>query len=441
MAVSCHDLHAWLYHRLVKMDRSDRQRGALTRRVLELGLLGDRQLFVLDVGCSGGIEDRWTIFGNRLRAVGFDPLVSEIERLARNNTHDGVTYEAAFVTCGNYDQLFPPELRNDRIASRNNDPFSRVSAAAAMRRMQTPYVQQVFNAGAPVVLADRSITLDEFVGDDESAHVDFVKIDTDGHDIEVILGAEGLMNAGGVIGLRVEVQFHGPTHDAANTFSNIDRVLRRHGFTLFDLEAYRYSRTELPAPFVYDLAAQTTSGQIMWGEALYCRDLAAAEYERMWRYEITPDRVMRLACFFDLFKLPDCAAELLLNRGSFLNRAIRDELLDVLASGEPGSYAAHVAAFDRDFTSFYRSRMQTRGNSVEMPSASAAAAVESEAPARLQSGAAGCGAHADVLNELRERISKLTAKNTSLRERLRVRDRRLARLTKRFEGLSDKRRA
>jgi FkbM family methyltransferase len=405
------------------------KRGALTERVLEQRLWGESPFFLLDVGCSGGIESRWRAFRDRLRAIGFDPLVAEIDRLNAANTHPGIRYEAAFVVCPDYDGLFPPEIRNDPIAAQSNQPFPRVSAAAVMRRMTTSYIQEVFNAGAPIVRTDRTVSLDDYVPPDDHARVDFIKIDTDGHDIEVLLGAKAILSAGGVIGLSVEMQFHGSTHEAANTFSNIDRLLRKNGFTLFDLVTHRYSRAELPAPFSIDLPAQTTSGQVLWGEAIYFRDLGARNYERMWPYEITQERVMKLACLFDLFELPDCAAELLVNRGGFLAPSVRDGLLDLLASGAPGSYAAHMAAFEKDHTLFYPTRIESAGKAAsESPETAAAEAVVQRYDSR-------------VTRELQEKLARLTQKNIALRKKLTIQDDRIAQMTKRVENLKTKRQA
>jgi FkbM family methyltransferase len=395
-------------------------------------------LFLIDVGCSGGLATVWCQVAahDLLRAVGFDPLVAEVERLNASNTNPGVRYEAAFVGCRHFDQLFPPELRNDRIASRNNDPFPRVSAVAAMHRLQTSYVQDVFNAGAPVVLSDRFLTLDEYVRPEERAQVDFVKIDTDGHDIEVVLGSEQLMDAGGALGFSIEVQLHGATHEYANTFANIDRVMRAHGFTLYDLQTHRYSRTALPAPFELDLTAQTVSGQQLWGDALYFRDLAAPEYERMWPgYDVTPERVLKLACLFDLFHLGDCSAELVVNRASFLDPALRSELLDELVSGEAGSYEALVREFEADFTSFYPSR-RTRQASPPPTDTPPAPAV----PANPPPGASDPEVrhpHEEV-QTLRIRLNELKQRNRELRQKLAERNLRLKRLTARLEASKSK---
>jgi hypothetical protein len=235
--------------------------------------------------------------------------------------------------------------------------------------------------------------------------VDFLKVDTDGHDIEVILGARNIL-ASGVIGLRVEEQLHGSPHKYANTFSNIDRLLRERGFSLFDLDVYRYSRADLPAPFVYDIPAQTTTGQVSWGEALYLRDLGSPAYESMWNYEVTAERVMKLAALFDLFELPDCAAELLRNRAHFLDQSTREGLLDLLVSGEPGAYASLLARFKRDFTTFYPSRRMV------------------QAP--------------DVKDELEQRVATLRKRNALLRQRLAQRNERVKRLSRRLTELTTK---
>jgi FkbM family methyltransferase len=390
----------------------------LARCVIARGLWGETPLFLIDVGASGGIDSAWAIFGARLKAIGFDPLVAEVERLNRINEQPGVRYEAAFVGARTYDALFPPGLRSDPVATKSNDPWGRVSAIAAQQQLRDSYVQAVFNAGAPVVFTERRVVLDDFVSKEEYPAVDFVKIDTDGHDIEVLLGAEELVTAGGVLGMSVEVQHHGPLHAYANTFDNIDRFMRGHGFTLFDLESYRYSRTALPAPFVWDLAAQTVSGQVLWSEALYFRDLADPEYEKKWPYAMTPERVLKLASMFDFFELGDCAAELLMNRGGFLESAVRDELLDLLATGTPPrSYRALIAEFERDFRSFFPSRR--KASSPEQLAAAPAA----------RGHAANHAAHAADTHQI---------ENEKLRDRLRRRKEQIEKLSQRVNELKAK---
>ena len=392
-------------------------------RVLATRLWGDRDFFLIDVGASGGLERHWQHFADRLTAVAFEPLVVEAERLQQGATGTKVRYEAAFVSCRNFDSLFPPDVRQDRAMSRSNDPFQRVSAVRAMQLMRMNYVEQVFNAGAPAVYADRSVALDEYVPVPDQPFVDFIKIDTDGHDFPVLLGAEEIIGRGGALGFSIEAQFHGASHDYANTFANIDRFMRAHGFSLFDLEPYRYSRAALPAPFAYDIPAQTLSGQVMWGEAVYFRDLADPDYERMWTYHVTPERVLKLACLFDLFGLPDCAAELLVERRRMVGSAA-GALLDALASaqGSTLSYSDFVARFEADPQVMYPSR--TRTDAAAQPATSNVPVSESDAPQPESR------PEASEVKVLRKRVERQEKKIAELHARVRRRDDRIAQLAR-----------
>jgi FkbM family methyltransferase len=329
--------------------RSD---SALLRRLVE-ARAWEAPFSLVDVGASGGIADCWRAFGDGIKALAFDPLVTEVERLNAAETRPGVRYEAAFVGANGFDLLFPPDLRNDPVQSRNNDPFPRVSAMRASQLLQRDSVRDAYNRGAPPVTTTRFVALDDAVS--ATSAVDFVKVDTDGHDIEVLMGADRLIRSG-VLGVLIECQFHGATHPYANTFANIDLFLRERGLSLFDLDVNRYSRSALPAKFVYRIPAQTVSGQALWGDALYLRDLGDPSYEAKHSFVATPDRVAKLAALFALFGLGDCIAELLTTREALVSDRLRAALLDLLPA-EVGSSAAtyreYIAAFERDPKSLY----------------------------------------------------------------------------------------
>ena len=324
-------------------------KSAVLKRLIE-ARLWDEPFSLIDVGASGGIAWWWDSFGDHLKAVGFDPFVNEVERLNQEERRPHVRYEAAYVGANGFDTLFPPDLRQDRVRSKNNDPFPRSSAM--MQCLRGDYVNEMFNSGAPPVMANRQIALDDVMA---SESVDFIKIDTDGHDIEVLLGAERLIRSG-ALGLTIECQFHGASHPYANTLANIDAFLRDRGFSLYDLDINRYSRAAFPARFVYDIPAQTVSGQALWGDGLYLRDLADPLYEAKHSFAITKDRVLKLAALFALFGLPDCIAELMITRAAFISTPLQQEILDMLPaeSGGPAtSYREYIAAFERDPKSFY----------------------------------------------------------------------------------------
>ncbi len=316
------------------------------------------ELFLIDVGASGGIDGFWeACFGSRLKAVGFDPLIAEVERLNKATRRGSdIRYEAAYVGCPHYDDLFPPNLRRDAVSTKDNTSFPGTSAARAFEAMRMNYVKEVFNAGSEVRLAERTVSLDEYVSQSDIQSVDFVKIDTDGHDIEVILGAEQMLRNQEVLGICVEAQMHGASHPYSNTFANIDRFLREWGFTLFDLDLWRYSRSSLPDKFYYRIPAQTLSGPVQWGEAVYFRDLARPDYEQMHAFRTGIGKKIKLACLFEIYGLPDCSAQVLAQLQQDTGDRFFSTLLDELVSRYRGSrkpYSEFLAYFDSDPKQFY----------------------------------------------------------------------------------------
>ena len=309
------------------------------------------ELMLIDVGASGGIDGFWKCFGSTLKAVGFDPLIAEIDRLNTASKSPRVRYEAALIGYPDYDRLFPPDLRQNRITTKDNVSFQGTSAARAAEAMRLNYVKEMFNAGAEVRLTDRLISLDDFVRETGIPSVDFVKIDTDGHDIEVILGAERMLRTQEVLGICVESQMHGASHPYSNTFSNIDRLLREWGFTLFDLDLWRYSRRSLPDQFFYKIPAQTLTGQVQWGEAVYFRDLASTDYQQMHGFSAGLAKKIKLACLLEIFGLPDCSAQVLGQLQQETGDPFFTGLLDELVAkyrGKRMPYSQFLESFDSD---------------------------------------------------------------------------------------------
>ena len=311
-----------------------------------IGPIGD--LTLVDVGASGGIADHWRAFGDSLRAVGFDPLVTNMRKMAAAETRPKVTYESAFVGCRDFDALFPPAERQVTV-----DPYRRVSSTRAQELMHVDFVADHFNEGDEMVWADRRLTLDEYFAD--PAALDYLKVDTDGSDLQVLLGADRLLKGGAFLAVLIEAQFQGSPHDYANTFANIDRLLRARGFALYDLDRNRYTRAALPGLFELDMTAQTHTGQVLWGDALFFRDLAQPQYESTWGYQVTRERLLKQVALFELHRLPDCAAELLLAYPALTTKAERTTLLDLLvrSAGFDTTYEEHLRRFEQRTESFF----------------------------------------------------------------------------------------
>ncbi|SEC61066.1 methyltransferase, FkbM family [Rhizobiales bacterium GAS191] len=315
---------------------------------------------LVDVGCSGGVGTEWNIFGVSLRAVGFDPLEAEIERLKRVEQRPNISYVAAFVglNAGQEKECEAYEIRLSDRARFPTETYGRSSAVSAARLLSFDHAQETFNSGAAPTYSTCRVSVDEYVAQHAIGDVDFLKTDADGQDVKVLLGAGGTI-ASTVLGAYVECFFHGALSPYANTFANVDRIMTERGLQLFDIRPRTYTRAALPGPFQYEILAQTTNGSAVWADVLYVRDLARPEYDDVFGFEATPERIIKTACLMETFGLQDCAAELIANRAERLPYPA-DRILDLLVPDSLGaglSYQEFMARFRADPKALLPSRL------------------------------------------------------------------------------------
>ncbi len=301
----------------------------LTRHLVATGQLS--KLRLLDIGCSGGVHPRWEALGPALDAVGVDVVLSEVGRL-QADAPPGVAYRAARVG---------PE-REGALPRRSAYPRSSAAWAAAHhpRRVAGQIVDNDW-ADQPLVPTTETVDLTSLLTPD----VDVIKLDIDGADFAVLEAAGADLADSTVLALDVEVFFHGEAGPGHHTFHNTDRLLRSLGFQLMSLAPRRYSSAALPAPFVYDLYAQTASGRCAWADALYMRDVVA----RPPPFSLEPPRLARLCVLGELYGLPDVAAEIIqAHPAAFDSPEWALDLLTPLLDGHQLSYTAYRSRFERD---------------------------------------------------------------------------------------------
>jgi len=204
------------------------------------------------------------------------------------------------------------------------------------------YYLERFGAKRDPVLATRVADVDALAAEAGLDGVDVLKIDTDGYDFDVLCGATRTLSS--CVAVEIEVQFQGPVSDDANVFCNIDRLLRKEGFSLFKLAPVHYARSALPRPFLYDIPANNVAGPLAWGDALYVRDVGVAPNDAT-----TKDKLRSLALVLDIYGLEDAAAEILLSHPDLFGPSAR--ALDFLAAklyGSDISYSDVVTRFCQD---------------------------------------------------------------------------------------------
>jgi FkbM family methyltransferase len=299
---------------------------------------------LVDVGCAGGIDHVFHQFGRRLRALGVDPNVQEIKRLQAAEKLPGVKYLAAYV---DIPATHPFRIaKGDRSEWGRNawDRFSTAKSIELLRKKQLTSVQQTeANLWTDVELAVSTIILPQYLATNGYESVDFLKIDVDGKDFDILNSFDDSFDSLSILGAALEVNFFGSEAPTDHTFHNTDRFMKAHGFELFSITSRHYSMATLPARYVYGLPAQTITGRIVQGDAIYFRDICApanAEFATT----LSAEKLLNLVCAFAVCNLPDCAAEVLVKFRETLSEICPvDRLLDLLAEQSQGDVPNKVS--------------------------------------------------------------------------------------------------
>lgn len=143
-------------------------------------------------------------------------------------------------------------------------------------------------------------TLEQFCQQAGIETIDFLQIDVQGADLDVLKGAAQLVEKT-ILGIQIEVEFS-PLYVDQPLFADVDAYLRARDFTLFDLSTRYRVRARSP------IASPDHPGQLLWGDAYYLCDLLQPT---PMTHAKTPEQIFKLACIADVMDFPDYSLELL----------------------------------------------------------------------------------------------------------------------------------
>lgn len=143
-------------------------------------------------------------------------------------------------------------------------------------------------------------TLDTFCQAEGIDSIDFLQIDVQGADLDVLQGSSEILNRG-VLGIQIEVEFS-PLYLNQPLFADVDTYLRKNGLKLFDLGSAYCARARSP------IVSNKRPGQILWADAFYLQDPIGTNINPVVK---EPDKILKLACVADVLGFFDYTLELL----------------------------------------------------------------------------------------------------------------------------------
>lgn len=272
-----------------------------TKYLVENEILKNCPLTIVDVGARGGLEYHWANYSNAARFICFEPDQEECEKL---NNSLGPQSDSRF---------YPVALYKNKGVYIY---YQQVSPAACGLYQRDPKIVNRFPVGDLVKVTKtvpiNTIDFDSFTEEHNIPEVDFIKIDAEGADFDIIQGSLRNLKKT-VLGISCEIHFQ-PWCIGAYGFSELEQLIRPFGFKLYDINLYRFANKAFPsldsvAPGGCGVASY---GQIIFGQAIFFRDpVAEIENKKLLLADWDAIRILKAVSLFEVFGLPDCAIELL----------------------------------------------------------------------------------------------------------------------------------
>lgn len=229
-------------------------------------LLNGHQVSLVDVGASGGLRLPWCDFESCLKVLAFDP---------DDRALDSDTKKIVPVGLYNSSGTAPLYVTRQQVLTSIKEPNEEF-----LKRFPLSERFDVTN-----ILEVPVSTLDEEIDKTSYSQVDFLKIDTQGSEYEILRGSKQQLEEH-ILGVQVEVNYQ-PRYKNVVLFPEIDLYLRDQGFQLFALQNSYWKREK-------GRYYGGRKGQIMMGDALYLKTESAFASQLL---DLSTDQEMRIIKF------------------------------------------------------------------------------------------------------------------------------------------------
>lgn len=207
---------------------------------------------IVDAGARGGLKPEWLSLRPYLKGIGFEPDPAEFERLSKNSQSE------SFVT------YLPTALWNAEGTISLH--ITRKEGLSGTRLPNTRFLKHFDLKNTQGYEVSRTVTipaarLDDLLNDAQRKEIDFFKIDVEGGAFEILSGSKRMLEEACVMGLRIEAEFN-PKYTGQHLFSDVDHLLRKFNYQLFDIRTCRWKRRA-------GLKTGGLMGQLVHGDFIY----------------------------------------------------------------------------------------------------------------------------------------------------------------------------
>src|SRR5712691_9307906 len=250
----------WLtWENTSKMDLGFNRKAQFTKWVVGEGLLTE-PFVLIDVGVQGGENIRWRPLGDHLVVHGFDPIEEVVQNLieenrGRSNRH----YHHMAVGNVDGEQAFYFNLANPTASSMYRQATGRFEVKTLEQVRMVPIRR-----------------LDSLLAEGVIPKADFVKVDVEGFEKDVLLGARELLRAG-VLGLQTETNFAVSPSYPKSHFGTLAELALENDLLVFDVAFNRIPRASFQRALIkkglQPISEHDALGRPATVDVLFGRDL------------------------------------------------------------------------------------------------------------------------------------------------------------------------
>lgn len=205
------------------------------------------KLIFIDIGAMGGIPSKWKAIQGAVKSIGFEPDVREFQKL-KNTDHEQFLNYVVYQRSENLKLNISQDPGKTSIYHPN---FQLLNDFPNAERHQI--VESVEFSREQVDSLDNILQKHQVCAD-------FLKIDTQGSELDILRGAENSLKD--IFGVELEVEFI-PLYENQPLFSDIQAFMTQKGFVLYDLRRAFWKRKEY-----FDYVGK---GQLIFGDTLYLK--------------------------------------------------------------------------------------------------------------------------------------------------------------------------
>ncbi|HDY89389.1 MAG TPA: FkbM family methyltransferase [bacterium] len=216
-----------------------------------INYLSNNPIYAVDVGASGGVDNRWDVLKEFVHWVLFEPDDKACHEL-KTIYPDYKIFDCALSDKTGWKNLF--SCKFDRCSS---------LLEPAPGNCQEFYLKKSLK-----VVNNRKIfcrTLDDIYESGELPFFNFVKMDVQGGELDVLKGGLNAIKKSKPFSIQTEVLFY-ELYKNQPTFTDINALLKELGYDLFDMKFHYMRRESFNNDFVFP-------GQVIYGDVLYLKGI------------------------------------------------------------------------------------------------------------------------------------------------------------------------